>query len=870
MNFKNPNLNRKDFIKMGGALGVTAFVTKTGLAANQELLADSLTTTVVSLRTTTAPTVDKLTYSVFGYKNVGDGGDGIFYWDNQSVENDNGWSVIKITSVSTGRWKRVFNPTELNIKWFGPLLLANNTLELVNSDSVFIQRAIDSLNTTTHKGGTIHFPNGKYTIDTQIIVKEHVLLKGMQFLSLQGFSTTDLPNVIDQVPSFAIKITTNKDIKAAFIMQSNSGLSGLAFYYPDQATSGTPINYDYTISTGKKESDDIGYIDNIFLENLFLYNPYNGINLIDAGRFNIRNIYGNPINIGILVHRIKDVCRGQNVHFWPFCYGSGVNQSPEIYNYIKQNGVSFKLGQVDGLQVVDWFSFGYNKGFHFYDTNTSIIVATIVSNRVNLPTSLFADINVNYPVFIEKAVLVNSVLKTETSSCSITAVQKTAGKVVSFDTTTPVVGATMDYTISGLTVGAFRVTVMAGACWGTFEGCNVDHSTNAVLIDKANLIEFIGGSFINNNSNYPIVSTGSNVSVETVGGGLHENVVKFIGCNFYGGDSVPVLILSQYGRFLFDSCFFKNGTNWPQNGYSFCPMVVSGDALVSINNCTGFENIVPFGASNVQLDGNKLFSLDYNVSPSNFSDFGVANLNQGTKGWSKSGNGLLTAITNGVELNFTGASTDGDGYLIYNFTSDNGYFRRNLVQENGLYTVEFDYYLEKSSGEFRFHLETSRDIGLETIVHYGNFSFSPCLNKIIKVRIPVFLGSLSGDPLAFRIRWTPYSGFIGKIRMSNLKIYKQNRKNTTNAQIENVFKRINLDPLGFGITHSVQGGKVINHSYEKPNNPSSHDGAWKKGDVVYKAFRSDYVVSGGIGWICTDPGTTSIAPTFKEFGTILP
>ena len=55
---------------------------------------------------------------VLGYYTKGDGGGGLFYWDNTSIETDNGGTIIQATGITTGRWKRVYSGT-INIKWFG-------------------------------------------------------------------------------------------------------------------------------------------------------------------------------------------------------------------------------------------------------------------------------------------------------------------------------------------------------------------------------------------------------------------------------------------------------------------------------------------------------------------------------------------------------------------------------------------------------------------------------------------------------------------------------------------------------------------------------------------------------------------------------
>jgi hypothetical protein len=58
--------------------------------------------------------------NVLGYHSEGDGGGGQFYWDSESIEADNGGTIIQATGVATGRWKRVYSGA-LNLKWFGAI-----------------------------------------------------------------------------------------------------------------------------------------------------------------------------------------------------------------------------------------------------------------------------------------------------------------------------------------------------------------------------------------------------------------------------------------------------------------------------------------------------------------------------------------------------------------------------------------------------------------------------------------------------------------------------------------------------------------------------------------------------------------------------
>ena len=109
-------------------------------------IADKTLAAISNLKSETVNFEGK-TVNVLGYYTKGDGGDGLFYWDAVSTEADNGGTIIQATSVTTGRWKRVFSGA-VNVKWFGA------KGDGVTNDYEFIQKAIAA----TPDSGEIIFP----------------------------------------------------------------------------------------------------------------------------------------------------------------------------------------------------------------------------------------------------------------------------------------------------------------------------------------------------------------------------------------------------------------------------------------------------------------------------------------------------------------------------------------------------------------------------------------------------------------------------------------------------------------------------------------------------------------------------------------
>jgi len=102
---------------------------------------------------------------VSGYTNKGDGafGSHIFEWDSASTEDDNKGTIIKLDSITTGRYKLRYDGS-VNVKWFG-------ASETRIDNEVPINKALS-------KYKTIYIPAGTFKISAPIYLYSYSIIFG--------------------------------------------------------------------------------------------------------------------------------------------------------------------------------------------------------------------------------------------------------------------------------------------------------------------------------------------------------------------------------------------------------------------------------------------------------------------------------------------------------------------------------------------------------------------------------------------------------------------------------------------------------------------------------------------------------------------
>lgn len=211
----------------------------------------------------------------------------------------------------------------------------------VTDDTAAFQKALQRA--AEVKGSTVFAPAGRYLIAGSLEIPAHTTLsgeyrgpgrqRGTVLLSKFGKGRADGPGCI---------VAT----------AGGCGVRGICIEYPDQsAEAAEPVPFPYAIQAGPDAR----------IEEIFLYNAYQGINLDGAHASLVRNIWGEPLKTGIHADHIYDICRIENVHFWPY-----FTLNRPLRGWVQANGVAFEFGRSDWQYTFNTFCYGYRVGYRFF------------------------------------------------------------------------------------------------------------------------------------------------------------------------------------------------------------------------------------------------------------------------------------------------------------------------------------------------------------------------------------------------------------------------------------------------------------------------------------------------------------------------
>ncbi len=237
-------------------------------------------------------------------------------------------------------------PDRIDVRDFGAVGDAQT------DDTAAFQKALDTMGQAG--GGTVYAPRGNYLFKGHLNVPDGVTLAGLwtSVPAHNGLRDAGLPKPTDDGTTFLITEGRDHEDGPAFItLHTNSTLTGVVLYYPEQKIDHEPAPYPWAIAMRGKNPAVLA---------VEMLNPYNGIDATQNERHLIRDVHGQPLRRGILVDSIYDIGRIENVHFNPWW-----SMKPKLFQWQMANGEAFLFGRSDWQYVYNTFCFGYKVGYRF-------------------------------------------------------------------------------------------------------------------------------------------------------------------------------------------------------------------------------------------------------------------------------------------------------------------------------------------------------------------------------------------------------------------------------------------------------------------------------------------------------------------------
>lgn len=212
--------------------------------------------------------INKTSIQTLGYTNENDKGDALYYFDKESSETADDFSIIQPNN-NVGRFKLIYKD-EINIATAGVII------DSITDNLAKIQKVIDFI--SSNGGGKIIFNNGTYYVSDTIILKQYVKLVG---------NTEKAVYLPAQKPE--IKALNTFPVGKAIIDlgDGNSNRRGMQVL-------GLTINGNLTAEKGINFSDTI---QNEVKENLFINIKTDGVALWGGGALYL-NIEKNSFSTG--------------------------------------------------------------------------------------------------------------------------------------------------------------------------------------------------------------------------------------------------------------------------------------------------------------------------------------------------------------------------------------------------------------------------------------------------------------------------------------------------------------------------------------------------------------------------------------------
>jgi hypothetical protein len=217
-----------------------------------------------------------------------------------------------------------------------------------------IQAAVDRVSKAG--GGTVFLPAGAYTIASRIVVREGVTVRG-------DYSSWELPH------STLMRITAdkgNENAPATFSLQRGSGLTGLAFWYPDQRVP-DPFAYPWTVKNANMPAND-----NQTVADCTFVNAWKAICIGPDGNelHTFRNLRVCALKLGLSIDSTTDIGRISEVTIKPCVWldskMQGLPEKELLCDYLlTHDTVAVDIGRSDWEYIWRLDVSGYRQGLVF-------------------------------------------------------------------------------------------------------------------------------------------------------------------------------------------------------------------------------------------------------------------------------------------------------------------------------------------------------------------------------------------------------------------------------------------------------------------------------------------------------------------------
>jgi hypothetical protein len=248
------------------------------------------------------------------------------------------------TQVATG-------PVANTTPFYNVLNYPNVTGAGTDSDTDGINAVIQlaAQSSGSNIGSVVFLPAGRYLLGSPgLQLPDGITLQGVGWNMPSNESAPRLGTwlIVEQGESFSPVNVTG----------SGAAVRNIAFMVQNQPGNADPPPADPMISVE-------GQANQVLLEDLFLYNPYCGVNVSGAAQLVIRRLFGQPLNYGIQIDSSEDTNYIDSVHFWTYWSTippSGPLPPPALYQRV--NGVAMRLLRCDNPHISNFFAFNYNVG----------------------------------------------------------------------------------------------------------------------------------------------------------------------------------------------------------------------------------------------------------------------------------------------------------------------------------------------------------------------------------------------------------------------------------------------------------------------------------------------------------------------------